>query len=972
MNEMVNRKWTALDARLVFHFTINRRPDDLVPSTVRLSSGSPHSESNRDDHYFNITERQQTPLDCQFDSGCYVRGYLKQQGHFHNDGVDSTGIFADMVFGFVGQNNETHFEGLMVSCPSRGGHMPPPHPPHPPHPPVPPYPPTPAPPSVDPIPYIAGQTGELFPYVYVRRWPKVDPADLLYGFVTYQASSPPSSLFFENLVQAKAQSRDAAQRLAIQFMDGAPPYQGEYLQSVQSLTPQLQGFVHLASKLIGEPPDPLNWSQRVSDALNHYLQRQHLTLDFFTSTAYTGAVDRIWQSYFALTITLGYATDLLVEWGGALWLAHVVRLAVSPTTSMPLVLCELSPLQTSELAQATTLLPSEVFPLPPASQTSSAIGGAGHVDPQGWIEPYAIGDLQMVRQRLVRYGAGEVARIESVMRGERRQVSRKRTLRQVDVLERVQSEAQVLQNDAGDERTSLLEEARKAVAEKTITNTYNKFQTNYGPPTNATLDGSWSRSTKPGVGPGIDDTTRFAREILNKTVNRLTRHVAVSRTHSTMNQTEDEVLSVVDNSAGASSLSAVYRWVNKVYEASVVNYGKRLMMEFMVNRPAARFMAQQHRINDQRLLRPESPLQCGIASFKSIEPSNYAQLMARYQVTDITPPPSAWRFATATLRGGEEKQIPVPTGYCAAQAYVTCLSTPAQATPPTVNVGRQTFSGTAATAPLNGYGEDSTVPVCVAALDVTLSPPSDPQALVNVEIQCVPSPRLLDEWRIAVFTAIWDAYRIQLAEYQSAVQTDAGARGLARSPLAMRQIEQRALKAACTNLLKQRMAQLTGGQACMEGSPPTPSVDLVNEPRVRQFLGETLEWSEMSYSFYASDAEEVGAEADLQDDLFTNFMASEQARVLVPVAPQHVMSFLYFFASGMLWAGPDRLVPANHNDVALIDDLKRTRGDAAKPHVLGLPWEVLVPTSMQIIEEVDVRQCMASAAPIHAEVHHVA
>src|SRR3989344_4960000 len=91
-----------------------------------------------------------------------------------------------------------------------------------------------------------------------------------------------------------------------------------------------------------------------------------------------------------------------------------------------------------------------------------------------------------------------------------------------------------LQNDAADERSNLQEESRKTVAEATETHQYNKFTSSYGPPTQATLDGSWTKAVQQGANPGLDDTTRFARDILNKTVNRISRSVSHTRSSSTM------------------------------------------------------------------------------------------------------------------------------------------------------------------------------------------------------------------------------------------------------------------------------------------------------------------------------------------------------------------------------------------------------------------------------------------------------
>ncbi|TXT39007.1 MAG: hypothetical protein FD135_2492 [Comamonadaceae bacterium] len=578
------------------------------------------------------------------------------------------------------------------------------------------------------------------------------------------------------MIAARQQSRAAAQALALQFIDGEPPYQGDFVGHMADLSGPLSQFPQVLAQLPVPQSDAQGWYTLASEHLTQLLARDALAWDYFDSTDYAQVLDRVWQSYFALVITLGYDTALLDEFTRTLRLAHVIEVALLPwvnataTTDTHPELLSVAQLQT--LLQASPALPAQVFPLPPAA--------SAHLSPPsanaGWIEPYAIGDLHMVRQRLLRYQSGEIAHIENVMRGERREVTHKRTHRQLDQHKQTSAEMQVLQNDAADERSNLQEEARKTVAETTETNQYNKFTSSYGPPTQATLDGSWSKTLQAGANPGLDDTTRFARDILNKTVNRISRSVSQTRSSSTMSQTEDSVLSLIDNTAGTHSLRAVYRWLNKVYEACVVNYGQRLMMEFMVDQPAASFIAQEHALAGQRWVKPVPPLQLGLASFEDVSPSNYARLGALYGVLDLEPPPLARRIASATLRSGEEKLIAIAAGYCATQAFVNYVSTPAGLPTPVVLVGRQAFSAAnpAGTATLSG--EDNCVPVSVLDYLPSFSPPSDAQVLVNVEITCIPSARCLDQWRIRIYASIVRAYEERLAAYNARTRRDADRR----------------------------------------------------------------------------------------------------------------------------------------------------------------------------------------------------
>ncbi len=956
MNEMVHRRWSAMGGCLVFDITINRAPYDDVPSYVSVSCSSGESERQQ----VTVTRHWPAqPFEFRFSSGCYVSGYLQQKTPVHIDGVPNTAIFADIHYGMRGQADDHHFEGLMAACPMRGP-VPPPQPPSPPPPAPTPVPPVPPVDPIEPLPVVHSHPEELFPYVYVRRWPKISASDLWYSFVQYTSASPPCGSFFEDLVAARCQGREAAQLLALRFIDGEAPYQGRFIGSLDKLPGPLGEFVALQAQLPVTDPNLQDWLAAVHAQVTQLLKRYALTWSYLESDNYLQALDGVWQSYFALVITLGYDTALLDGLTRTLQMAHLIAVASRAQdpgmATAGAASVSISSAQTASLRAATVVLPAQVFPLPPARTADRSPPLA----PDGWIEPYAIGDLQMVRQRLLRYQCGEIARIENVMRGERREVTHKRTHRQRDEQKQTLAEMQVLQNDAADERSNLQEESRKTVAETTDTQQYNKFTSSYGPPTQATLDGSWTKTLQQGANPGLDDTTRFARDVLNKTVNRISRSVSHTRSSSTMSQTEDTVVSLVDNTVGAQNLRAVFRWVNKVYEACVVNYGQRLMMEFMVCRPAAVFIAQEQALAGQDFVKPRSPAQLGVATFEDIAvdgPRNYAQLGAYYGVLDLEPPPLAERFATASLRSGEEKQIAVPAGYCATQAYVSYVGASPGQPAPVVLVGRQTVTPGAASGPLTLHGEDETVPVSVMDGLPELSPPGSPWSQVNVEIGCTPSRQCMDQWRIRTYASIVRGYQERMAAYQERSQGGLRAPAPTCSPLARRQTEQRELKNACQRLLLERLLTLTGLSA-EAGRLSPPSSFEVNEPRYLQFFDEVLEWNEMAYSFYADPSAgalgsltELGSLTADGDALFTSFLQAGQARVLLPVQPEHVMAFLYFYSAGMLWSAPDPLAPVHEGDLALVNDLKHAEPMSPSPAICQGPcWQVVVPTAMQVLD----------------------
>lgn len=925
---VMTENWTAMRGKLVFEF--------------RLHCGVEHGDSAVTVYFTEDRERREHKIDLPSDHArhfnfqfnltregeVYVKGHLRRETDRHGDGTVHVGVFADIVFGHNGCHDEQHFEGFMII---RDVHARPPHPTPAPQPwPAEEDPDTPPAPS----PHIEPANCDLFPYIYVRKWPSVSAAAMRLRFIGYQpvADGVHGHTLYDALLAARPAGRDAMQSLTLRYIEGDAACQPAFLGLAADLPPPLHllADVALAAQQLYGQPQAL--SQRIHQLLNTDTDAQ--IAELLATSVWREAAEAAWQSYFALIVVLGYDYALLTKLIHALSANHLLNYLYAPASPPP---APASADTLAALAHASIVLPAAVFPLPPAAASPPCASPPDN-EADGWIAPYAIGELQMVRQRLLRYEAGEIAYIENVMRGERKEVGRKRTHRQVDYQQHQSGSEALLENQAADERNDLLEQARRAVAEKTVGHKYTDFQTSYGPPTQATLNGTWDESVSQGKLPGVDDITRFAREVLNKTVNRITRQVSQVRGSSTLSENEETVLSVIDNSGHDRHMSAVFRWLNQVVEASVVNYGNRLMIEFMLPHPAAAFIADQSRVDGLDFRRPRSPENLGLTSFRAVTTDNYADLAAAYSVTELEPPPVPRKYACATLRGGEEKLLAVPDGYMVAQAYVKFIATPDGATAPQVLVGRELFTAADIPGASRQFGEDQMIAIAVSGAAAQFSPPSGPDTLVNVEIVCLPMPTMFDAWRIRVYHAIINGYQRLCTQYFNSAGARVGERGMQRSPDMLRQIERRALKRGCLRLLLQRAPDCRG----------------VANPRYLQFFDDAFEWDEMSYRCYAGADVTLSADtANLADGdaLFTSFLQADSTRVLLPVHPPRLMALLYYLSCGGLWEVDNRLAPINAADVAIVDEMKRAGWETRRGGVrVGLPWEIVVPTAMQVLD----------------------
>ena len=919
MKEEIPNSCVTLDGNLIFKFyddnngECDRGVDYCVMAEIFWKSAPEETET------LVIPSGSTTYFNKQYSSGGYVYGDFDLQ-ILDMDGGE-VGFKANIRYGHHGASDEHHFEGIMVTFTEDGS----PHPSPLPEPDCE----IPLDPSEPFKPIVNNHSEELFPYVYVRKWPKIGANDLEFNFIQYCVPSPPTDSFYADLCSKRVDGREKMETMAVNFIEGNSSYTRKFISQMDGLKGIICSFPEIYERLAFM--DSFILTDMITEIESITSKQSKEITQYLETDEYLAEKDRVWQSYFALVIISGYDESLLNSFIEILTVCHLME-AAFPSGSES---SDLSDEVLQQLLEASIVLPDEIFPLPPVTLSPPVSESSS-----GWIEPYSIGDLQMVRQRSIKYVPGEVAYIENIMRGERKEKSRRKTTRTEDRHESASIKDVVLVNEARDERNSLLEEIKNAIAAKSLTKTYTDFDANYGPPTQAKLNGSWNRKTDPRT--NIDDITRFARDILNKTVNQISHKVSSTRSSSVLNESEDIEKSVIDNSDGDKNLICVFRWLNRVFEAQVVNYGSRLMIEFMIEDPAAKFIRREKEVEGSSYSRPLPPEKNGITSYQSITVENYAELAACYQVTDITAPPIRKKYVCTTLRVGQETQLSIPTGYRVVNAYVKGFL---DGLVPSVLVGRQLITP-GSEGKLGDYGEDITIPIAVMDDGIKLSPPTQSDAMVNIEVCCAVSVATMNEWKIMMYGAIMKAYQAQLSDYLSL--TRESGHSPARSAVAARSIVHKEVKRGCTDILFNKMCSMRGWSVHNFQEVSSFSV---NEPRYLQFFDEALEWNEMTSTLYEGREDDLAPDYNGEEGSFAEFLDSKLARVLIPVRPGLSMKFLYFLSSGMLWPNSDALTPVNQSELALINDLKKLRNQQSSEQCIGEPWEVITPTALQIVEQ---------------------
>lgn len=624
-------------------------------------------------------------------------------------------------------------------------------------------------------------------------------------------------------------------------------------------------------------------------------------------------------------------------------------------------------------------------------------------DSKGNARVLGIMDLLLVEQKLLHYEKGEIAHIENVLLGEIRERKHRRTLTRE---ESAFTETETIEENEKDltstERYELQTESQKVIEESLSYEagvTANVYGVRWDVSANAGVAGSTSTSES------NTSSSNFAREITTKAVSRLTNSTLERRFRRTVEEIEENNLHSFNNVNGQDHITGVYRWLDKIYEAQVVRYGKRLMLEFVVPEPAAfyRYAAQQQPTENITLSKPEQPGYCVNGKTfrplraKDITRDNYLIWANKYNAPNVIPPPPGYRVVGKSFASeessklehehkdtiyyyhAEKGEINIPEAYLPEMAIVNfdvSLKSPTElpnSNGPNFNVSIDDkivkYNQNSRTVHLRKHSTGN-LPVAITSYNTV-------SYGLTVTVLCSLSKEGYEKWQISTFNAIMEAYNDQKARYESQLEAIRIQQGFGnitgRNPIFNRETERTELKKGCITLLTgQRFEKFNAVQKNViyhEGKYGQPEIvnfdDAHAEGRYIQFFEQSIEWSNMLYVFYPyfwAEKSQWVQLSQLNDDdpLFTKFLQAGSARVQVPVRPGFEFSILTYLKTGQLWQAEGDFVDVNEDgvpdelQVAILDELKEgvlkpDENSAGEP--VGEPWRVRVPTSLVIIDD---------------------
>jgi len=577
----------------------------------------------------------------------------------------------------------------------------------------------------------------------------------------------------------------------------------------------------------------------------------------------------------------------------------------------------------------------------------------------GSVAPAGIGDLLVVKQFLKRYEARELAHVENVLQGEfkERMHRRARTTE-----ETVTVETEIKREEERDQQTTerfeLKTESSQVQKEDMSLKIGLAISGKYGPVVEFKASTDFALNTSKEEASKI--ATSYSKDITTRATSRLFERRREERILKTIEVFEEKNTHGVDNKLGAGHVIGQYQWIDKIYEAQVYNYGKRLLFDIMLPEPAAFLL---HAVGSQ----PKAGVDLVKPLPFALKPTdlsewNYPYYVKQYEVVGVIPPPQPYITVSKAFEGlGKEAEgvtkaveIPVSDGYQAIRAYVTAWF--------------NGWSGRSLDAALDGSMHrfldngawNLTLNNEVGSIPFSMKTFSAEAFAVGIEIHAQRTQRALDDWKLKTHAAILQAYQKQLRDYEenlAALEVQAAQQIQGRNPVENERLIRTELKKGTTSVFTVQHYDLFGAISLSSQGYPQPDLpEAEAEGKYIRFFEQAFEWEQMMYFFYPyfwGRKPNWLKRALLQDvdPLFAEFIKAGSARVVISVRPGFEKAIAHFLDTGQIWEGGDLPDISSPLYVSIIEEIRERDKAPGAEIVQGDPWDVRLPTTLVILRD---------------------
>ena len=522
----------------------------------------------------------------------------------------------------------------------------------------------------------------------------------------------------------------------------------------------------------------------------------------------------------------------------------------------------------------------------------------------------SIGDLEVVSEQVIEYVPGEIAHIENVMQSEFRANSLVHTKEREETLTNV---AEKLEDFSQDLQTSEKSEMQKEVSK--ILHSKNELNAN----AEVTSYGMVDITARAGIGLKYDrqkmtkTMTNFAKETTKKASSRVMNRVKTETIKRTLHKVIEEVNHEFDNVDGLAHAIGIYRFVDKVYQATMKNYGKRMMLEVVIDDPSE--LLHRHKdilqqSSNTTNVMPKQPMHEG----KQLKPgdltaTNVASFNQAYGVREYLAYPEGEKQTAVNFdipyqeraSGGIDRidnihfsklfsGLVIPPERCCYQIDIKAVvhSRPPQpylddgesrdhesmdavrgtvvvqiAGKRTVNLRHDRAAGSQKQSHFFQLSHSGlTLPNLSGEIPINVFGYGK-GAMVSVVAYTRPTEYAIEQWQHKAFDLIINTYQLRLTEYQEQEAHARRMQGVAiagRNPKANRQMEKDLLKFAYIKRLTKNFAPIsTNGRSILylqnayDNSRGYPRLDLhvaYDQAPIARFFEDSFEWHNMTYNLY--------------------------------------------------------------------------------------------------------------------------
>ena len=618
------------------------------------------------------------------------------------------------------------------------------------------------------------------------------------------------------------------------------------------------------------------------------------------------------------------------------------------------------------------------------------------------VHSLGVQDYRRVEQTLCCYVPGEVSHIENIMAREYKEKAT-RNLLSTEYGTETTSETEI--ENINDTTTTERNELNKQVAKELQKDrsfdlsgsvSVNKDAGVYG---NITANITTGYNSSTSSSQSNTEAKNYAKEITARALERVVQKTTQKRTYKMIKEFEEKNSHGFDNRTGDNHITGVYRWVDKIYDNQMINYGRRLVFEISVPAPAKFYkMAMQWKnkkaaMEQAALVPPKTLAELGIVDFLSLTETKLNAANAHYNTAIqffVREEQLIYtQFNNDTTHENERlvylhEPINIPEGFvvdaiidgrCSmhfraegASAYIELFINSTK-----VCASGDKDSGSPTTHTL-GFTHDFVDDLKgTLQFEVAYKKVFDYHGAFKVK--CVSDPALYKQWQSETYLALLQAYQLKLDQYNEEIklqqaaqqaETDQASTENYSNPAMNRLIEERELKRICIEMMSKPYCYDMGKDfyTCKTHECKTNCGETTNQvPEVVQsqvlekytefikFFESFFHWEILSYVFYPYYYNAKCEWSELlqtkhSDPIFEAFLQSGMAKILVPVRPQFEKAVMWYFETGEIYTDGN-IVPETHDDryLSLLKELE----NQDEIRIEGT-WKTRVPSDLTIIQ----------------------